>query len=191
MTHEDIDIDGLTQTIVDRTRQWLSLRVRPSASKGKQKESTSGVPQSRGYKEYSRKMRSNSRKNTSTNPNETVEPEENTHELLEKVKEQMRRFELLKKATDYGVREGLGVVPLVEVHPVRTTMGKTLGKGTQEEDEQGKSYESTQTPPPNMIGASTQPPSTATTQAPILTLATITPMPLPTDTTTMPPMIHV
>lgn len=50
----------------------------------------------------------------------------------------MRRFELLKKATDFGVREGLGVMPLIEVLPVRMIIGQMLGEGTQEEYEQGK-----------------------------------------------------
>lgn len=47
----------------------------------------------------------------------------------------MRTAKILKKATDFGVREGLGGVPLAEVHPIRTKIGKMPGEGTQEEDE--------------------------------------------------------
>lgn len=107
------------------------MRVRPSASKGKQKESTLGIPQSRGYKEYVRKTRSNFRKNTSTDPDESIEPQGSNEELLKKVKEQMRRSELLKMAADFRVREGLRVVLLAEVHPMRMTIGQTPGEGTQ------------------------------------------------------------
>lgn len=52
------------------------------SSKGKQKESTLGVPQSRGYKEYAQKTRSSSRQNTSTDPDEEVKPQESTKDLL-------------------------------------------------------------------------------------------------------------
>lgn len=155
-TQEDVDIDKVTQIVIDRTRQWLSLRVRPSASKGKQKESTSGVPQLRSYKEYSCKTRSISRKNTSIDPDEIAEPEESIEELLKKVKEQMRRSKLLKKAVDFGVKEGLPrVVPLTEIYPVRTTIGQMPGEGTQKEDEQGKVDEGAQPPPPDTTSAST------------------------------------
>lgn len=171
--HEDTNTDQIAQMVINRTRQWLGLRVRPSASKGKQKESTSSVPQSRGYKEYARKMRSSSRKNTSTDLDEVVEPEESTDELLKKLHEKMRKSELLKKDADFRVREGLSVVPLAEVLPVRTIIGQTLGEGAQEEEEQGKIDE----------GAPTQPPSTTATQAPV----TNAPMTPPVDTTTMPP----
>lgn len=100
----------------------------------------------------------------------------------------MRKFELLKKAIDFGVREGLGVLPLAEVLPVRMEIGQTLREGTQEEEEKGKMDESTQPPPPDMTSAPTQPPSTTTAQAPILTLAATASMPPPTDKTPMPPM---
>lgn len=83
-------IDQVTQAIINRTRQWLSIRVRLSASKGKQKESTSGVPQSMGYKEYARKTRSSSRKNTSTDLDETVGPKDITNDLMTKLHVKMR-----------------------------------------------------------------------------------------------------
>lgn len=109
------------------------------------------MPQSRGYKEYSRKTRCSSRKNTSIDPDEGAEPEEGTKELLKKVKEQMRKFELLKKAAHFGVREGLGAMPLAEVLPLRTTIGQTTREGTQEEEEQGKIDESSLTQPSSII----------------------------------------
>lgn len=171
--HEDIDIDQITQMVINRTRQWLGLRVRPSASKGKQKESTSGMLQSRGYKDYAHKTRSSSQKNMPTDLDEAIEPEECTNELMKNIHEQMRKYELSKKAAEFGVTEGLGVVLLAKVLPVRTTIGKNLGEGAQEEEEQGKINEVT----------STQPPSTAAAQA----LVTNASMPLQADTTTVPP----
>lgn len=174
--HEEVDIDRVTQTVIDKTRQWLSLRVRLNASKGRQKESTSGVPQSRGYKEYARKTRFSSRKNTSTDPEEVAQPEESTEELLKQVHERMSKAEILKKAADFGIREGLGAMPLVEVLPVRAAIGQKPGEGIQEEDEQEKTDENTQ-PPPDTTSTSTQPSPIATTQAPILTSTTTTPLP--------------
>lgn len=54
-------------------------------------------------------MRSGSMKNTSIEPDFAPPPTQ--EELMEQVKKQMQKVELLKKATDLGIREGLGVVP--------------------------------------------------------------------------------
>lgn len=99
-TSEDTNMGKVSQVVISRTKQWLRQRVRPSVSKAKQKESTSGVPQSRGHKEYARKTRSASRKNTSIDPGEEEKPQESTKNLLKKFQEKMRDSELLKKAED-------------------------------------------------------------------------------------------
>lgn len=36
---EEVDVYLITQNIIKRTKQWLSLRIRSSSSKGKQKDS--------------------------------------------------------------------------------------------------------------------------------------------------------
>lgn len=77
-------------------------------------------------------MRSNSWKNMSMDPDKADEPEEITDELMKKLQEQMRKYELLKKAVDFRVREGLVDVPLVEVLPVRRTLRQTSGEGAQD-----------------------------------------------------------
>lgn len=128
--NEDLNIEKVSQVVINRTKQWLSQRVRLSASKAKQKESTSRVPQSRGYKEYARKTRSSSRQNTSIDPNEGEKPQESTKDLLKKLQEKMKESELLKKAMDLGVLDGLGAVPLAKVLPPRTAIGHTTGEGT-------------------------------------------------------------
>lgn len=43
---------------------------------------------------------------------EVAQPEESIEEILKKVKEQMRKAKILKKAADFGIREGLGAMPL-------------------------------------------------------------------------------
>lgn len=103
----------------------------------------------------------------------------------------MRKFELLKKAANFGVREGLGVMPLAEVLLIQKTIGQTPREGTREEDEKGKEDEGAQPPPPDMPSAPTQPPSTIVTQAPILTSVATAPMPPPTDITIVSPMTQV
>lgn len=54
--NEDVNIEKVSKVVIHGTKQWLSQKVRLSALKGKQKESTSGGPQSRGYKEYAGKQ---------------------------------------------------------------------------------------------------------------------------------------
>lgn len=84
----------------------------------------------------------------------------------------MQNSELLKKAADLGVTDGLGVVPLEEVLPIKTAIGQTPGEGAHEEEEEEKTDE----------GAPTQPPSTTIEKAPLTT----PPIPPPIDTTTLP-----
>lgn len=122
--------------VINRTKQWLSQRVRLSASKKKQKESTLGVAQSRGYRGYAQKMRSFSRQNMSTDPDEGDKPQERIKDLLKKLQEKMKESELLKKAVDFGVTNGLGVVPLAKVLPPMTSIGKTVREGSQEKEEE-------------------------------------------------------
>lgn len=122
-------------------------------------------------------MRSDYRKNTSTKPEEVVGPEPTTKELMEQVKKQMQKVELLKKATDFGIREGLGAMPLVEIHLIKVSIGKMTREGTMEKDEQVKVDEGMSTSTqltPNKIATSTQPPPTTTIQAPIFTSSTTT-----------------
>ncbi|XP_059076873.1 uncharacterized protein LOC131876104 [Cryptomeria japonica] len=124
---------------------------------------------------YAWRTRSSSRKNMSTKIDETVGPEKTIGELLKQVKVQMRKVELLKNDTNFGIREGLGVVPLEEVHPARVAIGKVPGEGTKDKYEKGKDDGGTSTSthsPPDTTTTSTQPPPTATTQAPILTSST-------------------
>lgn len=109
----------------------------------------------------------------STGLDEVARPKESIDELMEKLHLQMRKFELLKKVTDLGVIDGLGVVPLEKVLPTRIEIGKTLGEGSQEEEEQRETNED----------APTQPPSTVVTQVSVTT----PPMPPPVDTTIVPP----
>ncbi|XP_059070820.1 uncharacterized protein LOC131860423 [Cryptomeria japonica] len=65
----------------------------------------------------------------------------------------MRKSELVKKAADLGVIDGLGVVPLAKVLPARTTIGKTLGEGSQEEEEQREMDEDASTQSPATVAA--------------------------------------
>lgn len=57
----------------------------------------------------------------------------------------MQKVELLKKATNFGIREGLGAMPLMEIHPIRVAIGKKIGEGAMEKDEQGNPDEGTYT----------------------------------------------
>lgn len=43
-----VDIDTISHRVIDRTNKWLSLRIKPSASKGKQKNIPTDNP-NRGY----------------------------------------------------------------------------------------------------------------------------------------------
>lgn len=110
-------------------------------------------------------MRSISRQNMSTNLDEGEKTQESNEDLLKKLQEKMKESELLKKAVDLGVTDGLGVVPLAKVLPPRTAIGQTTGEGTQEQEEE---IEITKDIP-------TQPPSTDATED----TGTNAPTPLP------------
>lgn len=89
----------------------------------------------------------------------------------------MRKAKILKKVVDFGVREGLGVVPLAEVHLVRTAIAQVPGEGTKEKDDQEKINKETSTysqPLPNTTTTSTQPSPSTIAHAPILTSSTTT-----------------
>ncbi|XP_057839583.2 uncharacterized protein LOC131049520 [Cryptomeria japonica] len=148
-------------------------------------------------------MRPGSRKNTSTEPDEAVGPLPTTKDIMEQVKKQMKKDKLLNKATNFGIREGLGAIPQAEIQPIRVAIGKMLGEGVMEKYEKGKANEGTSTstqPPPDTTTTSTQPPPTTTTQAPIFTSSTTTipirvSMSTPTSTfatmiVTLPPLIQ-
>lgn len=94
-------------------------------------------------------MRSNSRKNTSIDLDEEVGPQDRNEDLMRKISEKMREFELLKKATDLRVINGLGAVPLAKVLPPRIAIGQATGEGTQEKEEgiEINEYVPTQPPP--------------------------------------------
>lgn len=62
---EDVDIETIRIIFLERTRQWLSLRIQTSATKEKKKGKAANNPQTKSHKEYVRRTRSDSRKNTS------------------------------------------------------------------------------------------------------------------------------
>lgn len=60
-----VDIDTISLLVIDRTKKWLSVRIKPNASRGKQNNIPIDNPQSRIHKEYTRRTSSELRKNTS------------------------------------------------------------------------------------------------------------------------------
>lgn len=70
-------------------RQWLSLRICPGTSKEKKKENVMGNPQYKTTKEYVRRMRYESRKNTPTFL-EVVTHVINKEELMKQVDAKMK-----------------------------------------------------------------------------------------------------
>lgn len=108
--------------MIDRTRKWLSLRIKPVASRGKQKNIPTDNPQSRIHKEYTRRTGSESRNNTSTDREEEDETPLTTEELKQKLNEKMKEVEYLAKQVSFGITIGLGATPQVEIHPDRPTI---------------------------------------------------------------------
>lgn len=98
-------------------RQWLSLRIRPSATKEKKKG-----------KEYVRRMRSNSRKNTSTDLEEVVAPIDNW-ELKRQLDAKMNKSQFLKTIAEHGITIGLQVIPQAFITPIIPTIGLAPGEG--------------------------------------------------------------
>lgn len=87
---------------------------------------------------------------------------------MKKLQEKMRESELLKKAIDLGMTDGLGAVPLAKVLPPRTAIGSTEGEGTQEQEENIEATKEIPAQPP-LIDATNAP----STSAPIPLVVTI------------------
>lgn len=62
----------------------------------------------------------------------------------------MRESELLKKAADSGVTDGLGAVPLAKILPPRTTIGHTKEEGTQGKEENLEATKEVPAQPPSI-----------------------------------------
>lgn len=75
--------------------QWLGLRIRPSMTREKHKSKGIGNPEFKGTKEYTKRMRSDSRKNTPTNL-ETAAQTITNEELQRQLDVKMEESQLLK-----------------------------------------------------------------------------------------------
>lgn len=107
---EELDIEIVTAKVLERTKQWLSLRIRPSVAKGNKKGKATNDPQAKVHKEYVRRTRSDSRRNTSIDLEEATTPID-TQELKRQLDTKMKESQFFKIVVEHGINIGLQAIP--------------------------------------------------------------------------------